>query len=148
MDSVRQVSQDLDTLAQAIIAKNKELNELKTELNLQIKIVNRYIELLADNQLHDGEITVAELEKIMTIQPCSQCNNDDVIVVPRRKLKLIESTPISNEPPTIKPVSPKPKYIPPKSQGMGKKTCSYCQSQGHKRAMCPERLATPKNSHS
>ena len=148
MDSVRQVSQDLDSLAQAIVAKNKEIDNLKTELNRQINIVNRYIELLVGDQLQNSDIDVAGLEKIVNDHPCPKCNNEDVIVVPRHKIKLVETRLITEESQSVDQAPHRPKYTPPKTQGSGKKTCSYCHAPGHKRAMCPERLATPKDLHS
>lgn len=102
MQSIRELSDHIDTLARAIGEKNKEIDTLKAELDEKLTVLNRYIGAIQSDAHVDHEIDHEEAIS-MVIKPleCPRCleaiykglDDENYVLIPRNKVKLITSSP-------------------------------------------------------
>lgn len=145
--SIVELLQTVDTLAQLINQKNKELEKLKLNYDAKLKQINQYISLFStdDQPIEDKKL----LDIINTPVKCNNCDHvvwditqdTHYIIIPKNSIKYLQSDALKTLP-AKEPFQ----YQPPKSTpNSKKKTCSYCNKTGHSRARCFKRLNTELN---
>ena len=153
------IYKSLGELAGAIAKKNKEVEELKSEYERKLRVVERYLQHFpgAEPAL-DANALVNLLEKAEPVT-CPNCSttlydllkHTDFVLVPKSRLRIQSETGTEEIAPNQENLpgsKDQPHQLPepakkPHNNRHGsklKRTCSYCNKAGHSRARCFTRL--------
>lgn len=158
--SLLEVLKSVDELARAYQEKTKVLDQLKSEYEGKLALINKYIETLPkeDSQalINDEEL----LNRLKEPVACKNCNNTvwnngegNMVLLPRSCVKVPESSKDPKDPKNPKEtddmirrlqliqIHPStPNHNSRANKNSSKRVCSYCQKKGHSRAKCFARL--------
>ncbi|KAG7868217.1 hypothetical protein KL918_001875 [Ogataea parapolymorpha] len=144
-DQLATANEAIRALAERIVNKERELDQLKTAYNEKIGDLDRYLEKLKNLEIiQDGQNVAEGVVKIKEFR-CPDCKSllydekkqTDYILLPN-KVKLQSTKHSQCDMPVMPNTSSKKTIVAPRKSK--KMTCSYCMKQGHKRAQCPDIL--------
>ncbi|KAM9910514.1 hypothetical protein OXX69_004414 [Metschnikowia pulcherrima] len=157
--SFADISKSLGELAGAIAKKNKEVEELKSEYERKLRVVERYLQHFpgAEPALDaNALVTLLENDEPVTCPNCSTTLYDlskhtGFVLVPKNRLRIQSETGteiIASDQENLsgsrdqphKLSEPAKKPYNNRHGSKSKRTCSYCNKTGHSRARCFTRL--------